>query len=141
MVKIAQYLVFHWDKGTFCDIDNNITQSLESCDVPEEITRVEDMKKIFSDFLDRKYGIGRWKMEYWLGYKYWITNTYDPKREDAKQKFIYSAPMRQSQRHRIWQEHLYFVGKHEIGSPRETDKYSVAELVSMGMVGLYSNNF
>jgi len=56
--KTAKYLVWHWDKGDFNDPSNKMIQTTEYCEIPADKTKVDEMKSIFSDFLNKKYGKG-----------------------------------------------------------------------------------
>ena len=65
----------------------------------------------------------------------WLTNTYDPERNDAK----YSLPVRISEtREYAWQKHLAYLADKHIGEPKATVNYTVDELKQMGYVGVYA---
>ena len=62
----------------------------------------------------------------------WLTNTYDPKRDDAK----YHLPVSiDKNRDEEWADKLEWIGGLIVGVPRATDFHSVDELVEMGYVG------
>ena len=64
----------------------------------------------------------------------WLTNTYDPKREDAK----YTLSVRIDRNRDIeWGRHLVWLARCEIGRPRATKEHDVEALEAMGLVGVY----
>jgi hypothetical protein len=68
-----------------------------------------------------------------------LSNIYDPRKEDAKSKLVYSyaAFHDQNIRDREWQYHMQWVNENIIGPPKATDHYTVDELEHQGMVGIY----
>lgn len=73
----------------------------------------------------------------------WITNLYDPHRADAKLLHCYSYESVVSGNDAMekeWQQHLAWINKHTIGTPKASKVFSVEELEEMDMVGIYSND-
>ena len=64
----------------------------------------------------------------------WLTNTYDPKREDAKYRL--SVQIDHS-RDAEWAKHLAWLSGCVIGRPKAMKLHSVEELEAMGRVGVY----
>lgn len=64
----------------------------------------------------------------------WLTNILDPNDPDAYSMLIIEAD---EDRAEAWQHHLSWLKDKAIGMPKATNKYSVLELVGMGMVGVY----
>lgn len=65
----------------------------------------------------------------------WLTNTYDPKKPEAKMYLV--IPIEET-RDQAWKNHLkYLEGKH-IGNPKATEKHTVSELLDANLVGVYS---
>lgn len=73
--------------------------------------------------------------------KKFLSNTYNPKLPNAERYLTYSISAYQNGGDAMKQEwlyHLKWVKEHAIGSPQETEKYSVSELKNEGLVGIYS---
>jgi len=69
-----------------------------------------------------------------------LSNTYDPTKEDAQRHLVYSHHAMfngKAAREEEWQHHLDWINTHVTGPPKGTAKYSVAELTKMGMIGIY----
>ena len=66
----------------------------------------------------------------------WITNTHDPKRDNAKFYFVelIDDPRTKDEQ---WNDWLKLLDKHIIGRPKAVPKHTVEELESMHMVGVY----
>lgn len=66
----------------------------------------------------------------------WLSNTYDPKKRDAK---YYVARLIGETQEQAWANHKQWLEGKIIGEPMASETYSVEELKAMGMVGVYSN--
>ena len=67
----------------------------------------------------------------------YLTNLYDPKREDAK---IFISTMTHETPTEAWKRQMEWLkGKH-IGRPQATKAYTVEQLEAMGYVGVYDND-
>lgn len=64
----------------------------------------------------------------------WLSNTYDPSKPDAP---TYVMRMVDQSSADAWQSYLDWLHGKTIGEPRATEYFSVAELKTMGMVGVY----
>jgi len=64
-----------------------------------------------------------------------LSNTYDPKRKDAKMHVVRSFHGTDEQ---AWKHHQEWLQGKVIGRPKATDAYSVEQLEEMGMVGVYA---
>jgi hypothetical protein len=68
-----------------------------------------------------------------------LSNTYDPTTEGAKESFFGGIKDPQS-RNEAWANYLEWVDAHVIGEPQATRTYTVEELKKMGMVGVYAED-
>lgn len=66
-----------------------------------------------------------------------LTNTYDPNREDAKQML---SILDGESRDAAWQRYQRYLSDKIIGLPQATESYTQRELVRMNLVGVYSLN-
>lgn len=66
-----------------------------------------------------------------------LSNTYNPKLEDAKEHVVTREGETQTQ---AWQRHQQWLKGKAIGKPQATQKYTVSELEEMDMVGVYSES-
>lgn len=64
----------------------------------------------------------------------WLTNLYDPQKDDAKLHIVHSPHETQEQ---AWQRELEYLRGKIVGEPKATANCSVIELKAMGMVGIY----
>ena len=63
-----------------------------------------------------------------------LTNTYDPKREDAEYHLSYIRGIPRDQQ---WRDYLIWLSDKCIARPKATNFYTVEQLEAMGMVGIY----
>lgn len=66
-----------------------------------------------------------------------LSNTYDPKRADAKTKVGRQDSETLEQ---AWQRKQEWLSDKLIAAPQATEHFTVAELVSLGMVGVYAHD-
>ena len=64
----------------------------------------------------------------------WITNEYDPRREDARMRFPASPD---EDKDKEWAEYQKWLKDKIISKPRAGAKHTVAQLEAMGVVGIY----
>lgn len=67
-----------------------------------------------------------------------LSNIYNPKLPNAYLFFEYSHVL--STKEEQWAHYLEWVNENQIGLPQATDRFSVRDLVAMGMVGVYSKD-
>lgn len=70
----------------------------------------------------------------------WLSNIYDPARPDANRCLLLSSedPLKPEGRALAWAHHMEWVAANMIGPPMPSTTYTVDQLVSMGMVGVYA---
>jgi len=64
----------------------------------------------------------------------WLTNLYDPKRDDARACLILFIDETEQD---AWERQKAWLSDKIIGRPKATDMYTVEQLEAMGLVGVY----
>lgn len=64
----------------------------------------------------------------------WISNTYDPRRGDAK---LLVSRFAHETMDEAWERYTTWLKGKILATPEATEKYAVLELIEMGMVGVY----
>lgn len=64
-----------------------------------------------------------------------LTNLYDPTREDAEMKIIRKVNQTQDQ---AWESQKKWLVDKTIGKPQATKTYTIKDLEKMNMIGVYS---
>ena len=64
----------------------------------------------------------------------WLTNTYDPKKLEARR--LVTRLLNETQEE-AWQRLQAFLSDKIIGEPKASEQYTVEQLKSMNMVGVY----
>ena len=67
----------------------------------------------------------------------YLTNLYDPKREDAKY-LIHTLPHESEAE--AWRRQVEWLKDKHIGRPQATKTYTIEQLEDMGYVGVYDND-
>lgn len=69
-----------------------------------------------------------------------LSNTYDPKRPNARRYFVtsYEGWRDPGKGEWEWQQHLNWIAQNRVGRPMASDSYTTEQLEEMGMVGIYS---
>lgn len=70
-----------------------------------------------------------------------LSNIFDHRRPDAQEKHCYSFEAMDRGYEGVreeWQHHLDWIKNHVVGPPKATDHYTQAELIGMGMIGIYA---
>lgn len=70
-----------------------------------------------------------------------LSNTYDPRLPDARkyhQQDYHDWQNGPEAIEQSWQRHLEWINQNVIGPPQASEKYTVAELEKMGLVGIYA---
>lgn len=71
-----------------------------------------------------------------------LSNIYDPRRPDAIAylPLTYEESIEVGGRERAWKRHLDWIAANVVDRPKATDYYTVEELESMHMVGIYAHD-
>lgn len=69
-----------------------------------------------------------------------LSNIYDHRKPDARHYHSYSfyAYGNTEVERQEWQYHLDWINQNEVGRPKATAHYTVEQLESMGMIGVYA---
>lgn len=71
-----------------------------------------------------------------------LSNIFDHRRPQAELLHCFSFHAMQNGREAVrqeWQHHLDWINANVIGPPKATDHYTQAQLVGMGMIGIYKS--
>lgn len=68
-IILASYLVWYCNEGFIQDDDNDIQQAQESVVMPSIDVTTDTMKWLFRVEMNKKYGEGKWKLEYFISIK------------------------------------------------------------------------